>query len=133
MTEIETELQKLNEFHAELATHDPAAQASMLRNGFLPDSTEALVEAGIRCIPLIESGRVDLEDGAADRLEAIVFKLKIIPDTSSVRKVMERFDAMLEARKKKARSDMKYGLAAILILTVILGSVILYILSLLLH
>lgn len=131
--DIENEIQKLNEFHADLATHDPAVQASMLRNGFLPDSTEALVEAGIRCIPLIESGRVDIEDGATDRLEAIVFKLKIIPDTSSVRKVMERFEAMLEARKKKAHSDMKYGLAAILILTVIVGSIIVYIFNLLSH
>ena len=131
--DIENELKKLNEYHEQIAMHDAATQASMLRNGFLPDSMEALVEAGIRCIPLIESGRVEIEEGAADRLEAIIFKLKLIPDASSVRKVLERFEALLQERKKKATSDMKYGLAAILILTVIIGSVIAYILYLFLH
>jgi hypothetical protein len=133
MTDVENELQKLNEYHAQIATHDPETQASMIRNGFLPDSMGALVEAGIRCIPLIESGRVEIEQGAADRLEAIKFKLRLIPDASSVRKALERFDALTQERKKKATSDMKYGLAAILILTVIIGSVIAYLLYLFLH
>jgi hypothetical protein len=130
MMDIENEIQKLNEYHAELAAHDSTTQASMLRNGFLPDTMEALVEAGIRCIPLMESGRVEIADGAGDRLEAIIFKLKLNPDTSSVRKVLERFDVLLQERKKKASSDMKFGLAAILGLTVIIGVLLAYILHL---
>jgi hypothetical protein len=130
MTDVENELLKLNEYHEQLATHDPAVQASMLRNGFLPDSTEALVEAGIRCIPLIESGRVDLEDAAGDRLEAIIFKLKLIPDTSSVRKVLEKFEGLIQEKKKKASSDMKFGLAAMIGLTMIIGSLVAYIIYL---
>jgi hypothetical protein len=133
MTDIESELKKLNEFHEQIATHDPATQASMLRNGFLPDSMEALVEAGIRCIPLIESGRVEIEEGATDRLEAIIFKLKLVPDASSVRKVLERFDALTQERKKKATSDMKYGFAAMLGLTVIIGALAAYIVYLFIH
>jgi len=133
MTDVENELQKLNEFHTDLATHDPAVQASMLRNGFLPDSTEALVEAGIRCIPLLESGQVELEDGAGDRLEAIIFKLKLIPDISSVRKVLEKFEGLVQEKKKKASSDMKFGLAAILGLTMIIGALVLFIIYLFIH
>jgi hypothetical protein len=133
MMDIEKEIQMLNEYHGQLATHDPTAQASMLRNGFLPDSMEALVEAGIRCIPLLESGQVEIEDGAGDRLEAIMFKLKLIPDTSSVRKVIEKFEGLVQERKKKATSDMKYGLVVILGLTVIIGSLIAYILYIVFH
>jgi hypothetical protein len=128
--DIENEIQKLNEYHAQLAAHDPTTQASMLRNGFLPDSMEALVEAGIRCIPLMESGRVEIADGAGDRLEAIIFKLKLNPDTSSVRKVLEKFEGLVQERKKKASSDMKFGLAAILGLTVIIGALVAYMLHL---
>jgi hypothetical protein len=131
--DIDGEIQKLNEYHVQLAVNDPVAQASMLRNGFLPDSAEALVEAGIRCIPLIESGHVEIADGAGDRLEAIIFKLKLIPDTSSVRKVLEKFDALVHERKKKATSDMKYGFAVILGLVVIIGSLLAYILYLFLN
>jgi len=111
MVEMERELQQLNEFHEQLAALEPAAQASLLRNGFLPETAAVLAEAGIRCLPLIESGNADITDGAADRLEAILFKLRLAPDAGGVRKTLNELEAVLQKRRRQDTSDLRFGLA----------------------
>jgi hypothetical protein len=118
------EMGQLNDYHEKLATLDPAGQASLLRNGFLPETAEGLMEAGIRCIPLIQSGTIPIADGAVDRLEAIQFKLKLLPEASNSRKVMEQFQAMIQEHKNEDQSNVKYGLALILGLSILVGGLI---------
>jgi hypothetical protein len=133
MVEEAEELKQLNEFHEKLAALEPAAQASLLRNGFLPDSPDVLVEAGVRCLPLIESGDTHITDGAVDRLEAIVFKLRHGAESGGVRKMINELEAVLQKRRVQDRSDMRLGFGIILGLTLAAAVVVAAVLYLLLR
>ena len=133
MVEADNELQQLNAFHEQLAALESVAQASLLRNGFLPDSPDVLVEAGIRCLPLIESGDSRINDGAVDRLEAIVFKLRHGADSGGVRKMLNELEAVLQKHCARERSDTRLGFGIILGLTLAAAVVVAAVLYLLLR
>jgi hypothetical protein len=103
------EMVTLNEFHERLSEKDAAGQASALRGGWLPDSPEVLTEAGVRCIPMLQGDNQELADAAEHRLEAIVFKLRHLPDDRAARGPLARFEELLAARKRRETSDMKMG------------------------
>lgn len=121
---VDHELQQLNGFHERLAALDSEGQASLLRNGFLPESAESLAEAGIRCIPLIESGNIQIADGAVDRLEAVLFKLRLLPEDRKTREVTGRFEVLVREHQRQERANATYGLAFILGLTALVGGLI---------
>jgi hypothetical protein len=127
MSDSRQEIQELDEFHAAVAVKDAAGQGSLLRNGPLPDTAEGLVEAGIRCIPLINSEQPEAVEGAVDRLQAIQFKLKLLPETVGSRKVMEQFDALLESHRREDASNMKIGFALILGLLALVAALVVFI------
>lgn len=124
MAAVRDELDALNQYHQTVATRDVEGQASLLRNGFLPESPEALVEAGIRCLPLLESGVTDLTAAAGDRLAAIQVKLELLPQTAPVTRALEQFKARVEGQKREDDKAAWYGCAAILALAAIIGGVI---------
>ncbi|MRR09283.1 hypothetical protein EG831_04195 [bacterium] len=121
------DLKRLEEYHRELAGTARADQAGVLRNGYLPDDPGALVEAGIRCIPLIESEASANVAAALDRLQAVVFKLKLGQETPGTRRAVERFQQLLDATARAQHRDILYGFMAIGGLLVVLGGIIAYI------
>lgn len=127
MTDPEQELELLEKFHSEVASREGEAQASLIRNGYLPDSESGLIEAGVRCIPLVQEGHLPVADAAAARLEAVVFKLRRLQETLEVRKAVEQFEALIQARRKAGASDMRFGLALILGLAALLALIAFYI------
>jgi hypothetical protein len=130
MSMLDHETQQLNGFHEMLAGLDSEGQASHLRNGFLPDSPEGLIEAGIRCIPLIESGDYTIVDAATDRLAAVRVKLNLLGETPEVHRALEQFDAKIQERQKEGRSDTFWGCTLLAVLAAILGGLALYIVHL---
>lgn len=124
MTEREQELVQLDEFHERLAALEPAAQASLLLNGFLPDDGDTLIEAGIRCLPLIESGAAGIADGAVHRLETVLFKLRLSPETAASRRVSAQFEKVVADHRKTDRENLRYGTALIAGLAVAAAGVI---------
>jgi hypothetical protein len=124
------DLKRLEEYHGVLAGTAPADQASVLRNGYLPDDPGALVEAGVRCIPLIESETSAIVAAALDRLQAVVFKLKLGRETPETRRAVERFQQLLDAAARAKNRDMRYGLMAIAGLLVVIAGIIAYIVRL---
>jgi hypothetical protein len=113
MTEPLDEMDRLEAFHSELAQKDMDHQANALRNGFLPGDEKALMEAGIRCIPLIEDEKPAIVEAAVDRLKAVVFKLRLAPESIETRRVLERFEEILEKKKRDDAANTRYGLLAI--------------------
>lgn len=103
------EMVALNEFHDRLGEKGAEAQVSALRSGWLPDSPEVLTEAGVRCIPMLQGDHPGLADAAEHRLEAIVFKLRKLPEDRALRETLAQFDALLAQRKEKDRSDATLG------------------------
>lgn len=127
MADFKDDLDALNQYHQTVASKDTEGQASLLRNGFLPESAEALVEAGIRCVPLIESGVPELSEAAVDRLTAVQIKLRMLPETAAVRGALEEFEARIQAQRREDSNAFKYGCAAILGLAAIIGATIILI------
>jgi hypothetical protein len=127
MPDPQAELHLLNNFHREVAEKEGDAQASFLRNGFLPDSEGALIEAAIRCIPLVQGGYIAISEAAIGRLEAIVFKLRRNQETIESRKAVEQFDSIIQEHKKSGASDMKLGFAFIIGLAAAVGLLAVYI------
>jgi hypothetical protein len=109
MATAESELQLLEEFHRSASEKEGEAQASVIRNGYLPETPEALVEAGIRCIPLVEASNLVIVDAGIDRLSAVIFKLKMAQNSPEARRALEQFEQIIEEKKKKESSDTLYG------------------------
>lgn len=95
-----------------------------LRTGFIPDHKEVLIDAGVHCIPYLESDDT-LEDAARARLEGITTKLKLIPQDAQTRLAIEEFQAKIKAHKKhRTREDIFYGGCFLLIVVLIIGGII---------
>lgn len=124
MSDRLAEIEQLNDFHDLAAAKDGPAQASLLRNGFLPESQDVLIEAGIRCIPLIESGKIEVSDAAANRLEAILFKLKRFPETQDLRRAADQFEAIIGEHKRDEISNTRFGFTIFFGLAVLIAGVI---------
>lgn len=123
MGDHDQEMARLEEYHKDLSAKDAAALAGGLRNGYLPDDFGALIEAGVRCIPLIEDERSEVVNAAIDRLQAVIFKLKLNAETPEVRRALERFQQVIDQQKKQGNKDALYGFLVIGGLLVILGGI----------
>jgi len=53
LADMNIETKALDEYHNILLTKDKDTRIDMLAHGFLPKSAKGLIEAGVRCIPLI--------------------------------------------------------------------------------
>lgn len=84
----------LDELHGRLAVE---ANKSILQNAFVPSDTRVLIDAGLRLLPVLESGVA--EDGAAGRLRAIILKLELIGTDAAASKAA--------AELKKALADYR--------------------------
>jgi hypothetical protein len=124
----ESELKLLEEFHKNASEKEGEAQASAIRNGYLPETPEGLVEAGIRCIPLAESQHPSIVDAGTDRLRAIIFKLKMAQGTIESRRAVEQFEQIIEQKKKEESSNTLYGLLLIGGLVLLITAVVFIIL-----
>lgn len=124
MAERELELTQLDEYHARVALAEPAVQVNLLLSGFMPEDETALIQAGIRCLPLIESDRVEISGAAAQRLASLVFKLKLGPDCPDARRVLGQFEKAITDHRRKDASNLRFGLVLIVGLAVAAAAVI---------
>lgn len=109
MNSVDSEQKLLEEFHRSAGEKDAESQAGAIRNGYLPETPEVLVQAGIMCIPLIESDTPSISDAGKDRLKAIIFKLKLVQDSANARSALEQFEKLVEKGEKKASRETVYG------------------------
>lgn len=129
----EAELEALDQFHRSLSEKDLDTQAALLRGGFIPGHAHALIEAGLRCAPLIDGGAVrqSAVKGAIYRLEVIVGKLKLLPATPESKKAIEHFQSALRAYEAEDRRNLLYGFLLIASLSVLAGGLMVLIVYLL--
>lgn len=124
MADAGSELKLLEEFHRNAAEKTGELQAGAIRNGYLPETPEVLVQAGIMCIPLIESDTPPVSDAGRDRLKAVIFKLKMVQDSAGARTALEQFEKLVEKRERKAGRETVYGFLLIGGLIIIVSVVI---------
>ncbi len=65
--------QALEELHFLIAKSPRGRQVALIKNGYLPDDTAPLIDAGLKCMSLLDEDEInsDRSDSAARRLEAI--------------------------------------------------------------
>jgi len=108
---LEEQKQALEVFHGLLAARDEKGQLALLKNGFLPDDREVLIEAGLRCLPLIgHDSTGDLEEAAVARLRAVIAKLNLLPGDSVARQAVINFEKEMGRYKKVTYRNLAIGL-----------------------
>lgn len=118
--EPEAQLKALDEYHAAIGKADAEAQKRLLTSGFIPDSPQGLIEAGVMCIPLCRDADTGVSDAAANRLEAILLKLELVRETAETRKAMDRFRQAIKDQRRKASSETWLGCTMFTVLAAIL-------------
>ena len=120
---VESEFEALDQFHRALSEKDLAAQAKLLHGGFIPSRGPCLIEAGLRCAPLIDSNaiRESAVKGAIYRLKVIVSKLKLLPATAESAQAITHFESVLKAYENQDKRNVLYGFLLIGGLTVFAG------------
>lgn len=127
---VDEQKQALEVLHGLLASKDEKGQLALLKNGFLPDDRDVLIEAGLRCVPLIgHDSTGDVEEAAIARLRAIVAKLNLLSDDNLARQAARNFEQEMGRYKKITYRNMMFGLLIIVVpvcLVVSLIAVVLY-------
>ena len=129
--DLEKQKRALEEYHGLFVSRDDDALVKLLKNGFLPDHGTLLIDAGLRCVSMLDDSAVDYKvtDAAALRLEAIVMKLKLkVPDREN-EKAIEMFSAKLKEHKASGNRDAIYGITAIVVIIAVTALALWLILS----
>ncbi len=103
--DLATQKEALDEYHYILQSQSEEVQIKMLRNGFLPDAEDLLIDAGVRCIPLIEldSTAEEVPRAALWRLKAITTKLKLMAPTARSEQAVKEFETLINDFDKADR------------------------------
>ena len=112
--DIDGERAALDSLHEFVQIVEVSRKAEMLRNGYLPESPDMLIEAGMRLIPLCNSGDSGLEprDSAMARLETIISRLRILHSDPETERAASHFEQIL---RKNKRADAFWMVAALLL------------------
>jgi hypothetical protein len=115
VTKVEEEFELVNLFHDLVMARDKRGQQLMLRNGFLPQSDTALVEAGLRCLPLIDADQINPEPtrSAYLRLKGIVAKLRV-RNSAAARQALPELEKAVETYRRDDAKAVVQGLLLIL-------------------
>lgn len=129
--DMEKQKRALDEYHGLFASHDKDALIKLLKNGFMPDHTKLLIDAGLQCVSMLDDSALNykVSDAAALRLNAIVLKLKLKASDREAEKAIAMFSEKVKEHKKSGDRDAIYGLTAIAILAAIIAAALWWILQ----
>jgi len=98
----EEQRRALEELHRLIANSPREKQVLLIKNGYLPDDTAPLIDAGLKCVALMDDDEVkaDRTDAAARRLDAVVIKLRLRPPDSEISRALQLFKERLEKNNK---------------------------------
>jgi hypothetical protein len=121
MPSLQEEMDAMRELRSLVQGAPREKQMELLTTGFVPAQPDALVEAALLVLPLLQDGSADdLSDAASRRLEALLTRLRIAPPATNPRALGE-----LEARLARYRkADRNLGIVALLVVAVLVGLVV---------
>jgi hypothetical protein len=100
----EAQIEAIREFNELLRDAKPDDRSILLSTGYLPRSAEALVEAGLQCIPMIRDGASDpVTEAAVRRLETVVSALRMASRSSNNVFALKEFETRLKKFHKEDR------------------------------
>lgn len=112
------ERRALEELHGAVGKASEEASGRLLANGFLPSAKAVLVEAGLRCVALVNDATpYHLKEGALGRLAAVSAKLRLLGADAEGVKALERFESLVQEARASARRDLlAFAAVAVLLL-----------------
>jgi hypothetical protein len=114
LVDAESQRQALDELHGRLSSSSPPRR--LLVNAFLPDDPRVLIDAGLRLMPVLESGAG--QSGAAGRMRAIIVKLRLLGDDPTLTRAAKELEAALECYRRSDRQT-GYWVVGLLVLSVL--------------
>jgi hypothetical protein len=115
--DYEHQKEALESFHRLLASAQEARRVNLLNNGFIPADKRVMIDAGLRCMPLIdESSNRRMSVAAAARLRALGTRLKLqAGDELDTLRALKEFDLKLKQHDRIERRNLFMGGAMVLI------------------
>ena len=110
---IDEQQRALEQYHALLRSRDRNTRIRLLGSGFLPDYSKLLIDAGLTCVSLIDDFGFGVSDAAAQRLEAIIMKLRLLPQDRETQKAIALLQEKSDQHKARSEKDTTRGLIAI--------------------
>jgi|GEM_PF-770796 len=121
---VERQRQALDELHQLIVNSPWEKQILLIKNGYLPYDANLLIDAGLKCISLINDAEVrsGRSDAAQGRLEAVITKLQLRPGDQEISKALQLFRERLNKSAQVKAKDTRLGLAfiAIIFITIII-------------
>lgn len=125
---VRDELAAINELHLHVADGDDSTQKRILLNGYIPSTEDALIEAGVRCIPLISlrDPYSEQSKSAMQRLSAISTRLRIMETNDRITRTLHEFESILSRWEKVDSSNAFWGFTMIGVFITGIGVLIWY-------
>ncbi|MBI5804564.1 hypothetical protein HZA73_00810 [candidate division TA06 bacterium] len=112
---VEEQRRAIEELHKLIANSPREKQVLLIKNGYLPDDTAALIDAGLKCISLMDEDEIkqDRTDAAARRLESVIVKLELRPGDAETTRALLRFRERVDKNTRHKNRDVALGLSII--------------------
>lgn len=125
---IDEQLIALQTLHEKINTSQKEQQVRLLTSGYVPKQKAALIEAGLRCLPMLIDGNEDQVSAAIQhRLEAIMVRLRLFPNAanqSDITQALSEFEKKLARHQRVGRINLIYGfIVIVLFLGLIVGGI----------
>ncbi|MBI3554056.1 MAG: hypothetical protein HY077_16290 [Elusimicrobia bacterium] len=111
--DVASETKALEEYHRHLAEADAPARERLLLSGFLPSCEPVLIDAGVRLLPFIHGAGYGAAQTSCQRLDAIITKLKLMPQDDDIRRALGVFDEHLKKFKADDARSVAVGFSLI--------------------
>lgn len=126
--DIATAKRALDELHALVHRADKKKQSNLLKTGFIPRDKTLLIDAGVRCLPLLDESDTtsDVSLAALGRLEAIMTKLRLLPPGEEIQRAFAEFEPKIRRFRK---ADRLISVVAVMLVLAVVGGVVWFIAS----
>ncbi len=120
ITKVDEEKERLNEFNKKLKNNDEDELGQLLVHGFMPETPEGLLAAGLDMLPIIAADELSYDHmkAAVGRLSAITTRLKLGEQTEVIQKAISEFERVVADYK---RTDRNLGIGCGVAIVIALG------------
>lgn len=112
--------------HSLITSKPLTEQNALIRQAFLPDDPDVLIEAGLRSLQMLPLRDNDHTEAVLARLRSIMVKLKLASSTPKIQQALISFEKEIKAHKKQTATDIMWGLGIFILLPLVVIGTIVY-------
>jgi len=106
ITLADEEKELLASYHKKLQENANEGLGELLTHGFMPETADGLLSAGLGMLPLIKTDDLSYDDtrAAVGRLSAVVTRLKLVESDEKIRTAIGEFERVVADYKRTDRN-----------------------------